>query len=106
MRQSLLTVRPGAPVPGPTLSGHVSAVINRKLAPLARVAVYFKSRAHGPDVVEFTDSDGRYSLCGIPPIPGSIYVYCGNDVIPYDRAVDVRVDTNVDIDATDFYQCL
>ena len=97
---------PGADVPGPTLSGQVSAVINGQRVPLDRVDIYFRSRGFGPDLVEFTDSNGRFTLCGIPPIPGTLYMFCANDIQPYELAVDIRADTVIDIDATPFYQCL
>jgi hypothetical protein len=97
---------PGAAVPTPTLSGQVFAMIHGKPVPLAGVDVYYASRGYGPDVVDSTDSDGRYSLCGIPPIPGTLYMICSNDVTPYSRAVDVRANHVIDIDATTFYECL
>jgi hypothetical protein len=97
---------PGAAVPTPTLSGQVSAVIDGKQVPVAGADVYFRSRAFGPDVQDRSDSDGRYSLCGIPSIPGELYMVCGNDVTPYRRSADIRVDTVIDIDATTFYRCL
>jgi hypothetical protein len=98
--------QPGAVLPTPTLSGQISAMIDDKLVPLAGADIYFRSRAFGPDVLQLTDSDGRYSLCGIPPIPGELYMVCGNDVTAYSRAVDIRADAVVDIDATAFYRCL
>ncbi len=97
---------PGAAVPTPTLSGQVSAAIDGKQVPVAGADIYFRSRANGPDVHERTDSDGRYSLCGIPPIPGVLYMICGNDADAYRRSVDIQVDTVIDIDATSFYRCL
>ena len=33
-------------------------------------------------------------------------MFCGNDIVPYDRPVDIRNDTVIDIDATAFYECL
>jgi hypothetical protein len=97
--------QPGAVLPTPTLSGRISAMINDTLMPIAGAIIYFQSRGFGPDVWDFTDSDGRYSLCGIPPIPGQLYMVCGNDEEPYRRAVDIRADAVIDIDATAFYTC-
>jgi len=96
----------GAAVPAPTLSGQVFAEVDGKRVPVTRAQVYFRSRGYGPDVYEVTDSNGQYSLCGIPPIPGWLYMYCGNDIVPYDQPVDVRTNLTVDIDATAFYRCL
>ncbi len=74
--------------------------------PLADAVVYFKTKGFGPDAVEITDNDGRYSMCGIPPLPGTLYMVCGNDVTPYAEAVEVRSNQVVDIDATTFATCL
>ena len=98
--------QPGAVLPTPTLSGQISAMISDELVPLAGAEIYFRSRAFGPDVWHLTDADGRYSLCGIPRIPGELYMVCGNDVTAYSRTVDIRADAVVDIDATAFYRCL
>ena len=97
---------PGAPLPTPTLSGQVFMVIDGKPMPLAGVDVYYRSRAYGPDVWSYTDSNGRYSLCGVPQIPGILYLVCGNDVEPYSKEVNVQADASIDIDATTFHSCL
>jgi hypothetical protein len=97
---------PGATLPTPTLSGQVFTVIDGKPMPVAGADVYYQSRAYGPDVWGYTDRDGRYSLCGIPPMPGKLYMVCGNDVTAYSQVVDVRADTVIDIDATTFRKCL
>lgn len=97
---------PGAALPGRTLSGRVSALIDGQQTPLPDVDVYYQSRGYGPDVVGSTDSDGRYSLCGIPAMPGTLYMFCRNDERPFRQAIDIRQDTIFDIDATSFYKCL
>jgi hypothetical protein len=98
---------PEAPVPGPILSGQVFAVISGVRTPVISKEVYFKSRGFAPDVAEITDGDGRYSFCGIPSIPGELYMVCGNDVsADLGGPVEVRTDTVIDIDATEFYTCL
>jgi hypothetical protein len=97
----------GAPLPGPTLSGRIVAMIDEKLVPVAGADIYFTSlRGYGSDVWQFTDRDGRFNLCGIPPIPGEVRIFCGNDILIYRQAVDIRTDTVIDIDATSFYRCL
>jgi hypothetical protein len=50
--------------------------------------------------------DGQYSLCGIPGMPGPLYMLCANDEVPYSRRVDFRADTVLDVDATRFHMCL
>lgn len=97
---------PGAAVPTPTLSGQVFRMIDGKPAPVAGADVYYRSRGHGSDVWEYTDSDGRYSLCGIPPMPGTLSMYCGNDIQVVNETVDIRANHVIDIDATTFYECL
>ena len=96
---------PGAPVPGPTLSGQIFTVTAGNRVPVADAVVYFKSKGFGPDVMEITDNDGRYSMCGIPPLPGTLYMAC-DDHTPYSEAVEVRSDQVIDIDATTFATCL
>ena len=81
-------------------------VIQGKPMPLAGADVYYTSRAYGPDVSGYTDRDGRYSLCGIPSMPGTLSMYCGNDILAYRQELDIRADTALDIDATSFYKCL
>jgi hypothetical protein len=40
-------------------------------------------------------------------MPGSLYIACGKfDETAYSQAIDVRADTNIDIDATPFHTCL
>ncbi len=97
---------PGAAVPTPTLSGQVFRIIDGKPAPVAGADVYYRSRGHGSDVWEYTNADGRYSLCGIPPMPGTLSMYCGNDTQVVNQAVDIRANHTIDIDATKFYECL
>ena len=97
---------PGAIVPTPTLSGTVFTMIDGKPTPLAGADVYYTSRGYGSDVWQYTDSDGRYSLCGIPPMPGTLSMYCGNDIQVVNQAVDIRANHVIDIDATKFYECL
>jgi len=96
----------GAIVPTPTLSGQVFTVIDGKRVPVARADVYYQSRADGPDVSQYTDGEGLYSLCGIPPLPGRLYMICGNGVDAYRQAVDIRENAVIDIDATLFSTCL
>ena len=96
----------GAAVPGPTLSGQIFATVEGRRVPITGATVYFASRAYGPDVYDGTDSNGQYSLCGIPPIPGLLYMVCGNDIVPYRQPMDVRTNLTIDIDATAFYTCL
>jgi hypothetical protein len=97
--------QPGAVLPTPTISGRITAMIDDKLMPIAGAIIYFQSRAFAPDVWAVADSDGRYSLCGIPPIPGQLYMICANDIDAYRRAVDIRADAVIDIDATRVYKC-
>ena len=56
--------------------------------------------------MEYTDVDGRYSMCGIPPMPGTLSMYCGNDIQVVNQAVDIRANHVIDIDVTKFYECL
>jgi hypothetical protein len=97
---------PGAAVPGPTLSGQVFTMMDGKRTPVAGADVYYRSRGFGSDVWQYADADGRYSLCGIPPMPGTLSMYCGNDIQVVNQPVDIRADHVIDIDATKFYQCL
>jgi hypothetical protein len=97
---------PGAPVPTPTLSGLVFTVVDGNQVPLAGVDVYYQSRGWGPDVSGYTDHNGQYSLCGIPLMPGTLYMVCGNGETVYSRPVDVRANHVIDIDATKFHTCL
>jgi hypothetical protein len=97
---------PGAALPGRMFSGRVSALIEGQQRPLPGVDVYYQSRAYGPDVLAGTDRDGRYSLCGIPAMPGTLYMFCRNDEQPFRQAIDIRGDEIFDIDATSFYRCL
>lgn len=84
---------PGTPVPGPTLSGQVYTMDAASRVPLARATMYFRSRGFGPDTWAVTDEAGRYSLCGIPPMPAIVYMVCGNGETAFKKAVDVRADT-------------
>ena len=97
---------PGAAVPAPTLSGQVFTMIDGNPVPLAGADVYYVSRGYGSDVWEYTDSEGRYSLCGIPALPGTLSMFCGNDIQVYNQTVDIRANHVIDIDATTFYTCL
>lgn len=97
---------PGAVVPTPILSGQVFRMIDGKPTPVRGVDMYYRSRGYGSDVIEYTDADGRYSMCGIPPMPGTLSMYCGNDVQAVNQAVDIRADQVIDIDVTTFYECL
>jgi len=97
---------PGAAVPTPTLSGQVFRTIDGKPVPVAGADVYYRSRGYGSDVIEYTDADGRYSMCGIPPMPGTLSMYCGNDTQVVNQAVDIRANHGIDIDVTEFYECL
>jgi hypothetical protein len=97
---------PGATVPTPTLSGQVFRMVDGKPVPVAGADVYYQSRGYGSDVIEYTDADGRYSMCGIPPIPGTLSMYCGNDTRVVNQAVDIGANRVIDIDATTFYECL
>jgi len=98
---------PGAALPTPTLSGQVFTVNNGTRTPLANAAVYYQSRGYGPDVSENTDGDGRYSLCGIPEMPGTLYLVCGNESLAYSQPVDNSSGSAaIDIDATEFAECL
>ena len=97
---------PGADIPTPTLSGQVFRMIDGKPVPVAGADVYYRSRGYGSDVIEYTDADGRYSMCSIPPMPGTLSMYCGNDVQVINQAVNIRANHVIDIDATKFYECL
>jgi hypothetical protein len=97
---------PGAVVPTPTLTGQVFRMIDGKPTPVLGADMYYRSRGHGSDVTEFTDADGRYSMCGIPPMQGTLSMYCGNDIQVVNQAVDIRSNHVIDIDATAFYECL
>ena len=97
---------PGAVVPTPILTGQVFRMIDGKPTPVGGADVYYRSRGYGSDVVEYTDADGRYSMCAIPPMPGTLSMYCGNDIQVVNQSVDIRADHVIDIDATKFYECL
>jgi hypothetical protein len=97
---------PGAPVPPHTVSGQVFRIVAGKRLPVARTEVYFRTRAYGADAVSGTDAEGRYSLCGLPEFQAHVYMFCGNDVVPYDQPIVVRGNTVHDIDATTFHDCL
>jgi hypothetical protein len=97
---------PGATLPTPTLSGRVFVSTQGATVPLAGADVYYASRAYGPDVWATTDRDGQYSLCGVPSMPGTLYMFCRNETLAYSQAIDIRTDTVRDIDATPFYTCL
>jgi hypothetical protein len=45
-------------------------------------------------------------MCGIPPMPGTLSMYCGNDTQVVNQAVDIRANHIIDIDVTEFYECL
>jgi len=98
--------QPGATLPGPTVSGQISAMIDGRQVPLAGAEIYYQSKGFGPDVWAHSDADGRYSLCGIPSLPGQLYMICGNDIEAYRQQVAIVADTIIDIDATKFYRCL
>jgi hypothetical protein len=102
----VLLFLPGAPLPPLSLSGQVFRIVDGMRVPVAGAGVYFATRAYGADVVAWTDSDGRYSLCGIPASQGHMYMFCGNDVVPYDQPVLVQANRVIDIDATTFHDCL
>jgi hypothetical protein len=102
----VLLFLPGAGLPTPTLSGQVFTVVDGKRTPLAHAEVYYKSRGYGSDVADSTDTDGRFSLCGIPRIPGTLLMICGNDETAYSEAVNIQANTVIDIDATRFISCL
>ena len=97
---------PGADVPTPTLSGQVFRIVDGKPVPVPGADVYYRSRGYGSDVWQYTDADGRYSLCGIPRMPGTLIMSCGNDTQVVNQAVDIRADHVIDIDTTKFYDCL
>jgi hypothetical protein len=97
---------PGAAVATPTLSGQVFRMIDGKPVPVGGADVYYRSRGYRSDVIEYTDADGRYSMCGIPQMPGTLSMYCGNDIQVVNQSVDIRADHIIDIDATDFLECL
>jgi hypothetical protein len=98
---------PGASLPGPTLSGQVFTLVNGTRVPLVGTDVYYQSRAYGPDVSQSTDDDGRYNLCGIPQIAGSLYLVCANEALASSQPVDTSSGSAViDIDATQFSACL
>ena len=81
-------------------------MVDGKPTPVSGADVYYRSRGYGSDVIEYTDADGRYSMCGIPPMPGTLSMYCGNDEQVFNQAVDIRANHVIDIDATKFYECL
>jgi hypothetical protein len=81
-------------------------MIDGKPSPVASAHVYYRSRGWGTDVWQYTDAEGRYSLCGIPPMSGTLSMYCGNDIQVVNQAVDIRANEVIDIDATKFYECL
>jgi len=97
---------PGAAVPTPTLSGQIFTVVDGVRKPLVGADVYYNSRAFGPDVSGYTNAAGQYNLCGIPPMPGTLSMFCGNDILIYQQAIDIRENHVLDIDATEFYSCL
>ena len=85
---------PGAALPTPTLSGQVFRMIDGKPVPAVGADVYYRSRGFSSDVWAYTDSDGHYSLCGIPPMPGTLSMYCGNDIQVVNETVDIRAESH------------
>jgi hypothetical protein len=67
---------PGTPAPGPKLSGQVYTMDGASRVPLARATIYLRSRGFGLDTSGNTDEGGRYSLCGVPPMPATVYMVC------------------------------
>jgi hypothetical protein len=102
----VLLYLPGAVLPTPILSGQVFRTIEGKRVPVPGADLYYRSRGYGPDVIDYTDSNGHYSLCGIPRMPGTLSMYCGNDIQVVNQPVDIRANHEIDIDATNFYECL
>jgi hypothetical protein len=102
----VLLFLPGATLPPLSLSGQVFRIADGVRVPVAGADVYFATRAYGPDVIAWTASDGRYSLCGVPASQGHLYMFCGNDVVPYDQPVFVQANRVIDIDATTLHKCL
>lgn len=96
----------GAPLPKPTLTGQIFATIDGARVPLSGADVYFRSTALSPDVYDYTDANGQYTLCGIPQLPGELYMICGNDALAHKQPVDIQSDAVIDIDATTFHECL
>ena len=96
---------PGTPAPGPTLSGQVYTMGGAGRVPLARATCTInRSDSAQTRGQPLTKRDG--SLCGIPSMPGRVYMVCGNDATAFEKAVDVRADTVLDVDATAWHQCL
>lgn len=93
-------------VPMPILSGQVFAMIDGTHVPLAGQPVVFTSGGSVGDAMDVTGSDGRYSTCGLPLMPGQLYMYCASEVSVGFTAVDIRLEQVADIDATAFYECL
>ena len=85
----------------PTLSGVVIGPTGGATRPLRGIMVGYNTLNGGiQDAYTFTDSAGRYSLCGIPLGPGELLAGDCNDQWLFDNALDIRGDTVFDIDLT------
>ena len=102
----VLLFLPGATLPPLSVTGQVFRVVDGVRVPVAGADVYFRTRAYGADVAAWTNSDGQYSLCGVPRSQGRLYMFCSNDVVPYDLPVLIQANSVIDIDTTSFHSCL
>jgi hypothetical protein len=86
----------------PVLSGTVFENTPDGRRPLAHTRVLYAVDAHGFDAYTETDTQGRYTLCDLPPGTGQVEAGDCNDAV-FPVAAEIRGDTAVDVDLTAFY---
>ena len=86
------------------VSGVVTQMIGGAKRPVRTAVVYYSILRAPWDVFTGTDANGEYTLCGVPIGPAIVAAgYACNEDMKY-VDVDIRGDSRVDIDLTDF-QC-
>ena len=86
----------------PILSGMVFETTAGGRRPLTHARVLYAAGPRGYDAYTETDNEGRYSFCRVPSGTGRVGAGDCNDAAFFVSA-DVKNDTVVDVDLTDFY---